>query len=129
MSAARRSIAKTESPVGKKAQLLTFDQHVFRTLGASHVSREGVIPVPKSIWKLSGRHWTGWTATWAGLAAAVVAMPSAPDKRVTLAHPANTSQDAATVDASPVSVVMRRVDFGALPETAFGDFDPKRDQR
>lgn len=87
--------------------------------------------MPKSMWKLSGRHWTGWTATWAGLVAAVVAMPVAPDKHLSSARTTNTPHEAASANApaSPVSVVMRRVDFGALPDTAFGDYDTERDRR
>ena len=86
---------------------------------------EGVLAVSKSHWSFSGRYWAGWSATWAGLIAVVVAMPGAPDKRH-VPGPATHSVKAA---ASPVDVVMQRVDFGALPDTAFGDYDRTRDKR
>ena len=84
----------------------------------------------KSFWNFSGRHWAGWTATWAGLIAVVIAMPGAPDKSLSLAAAASQPREAHKYDAaaSPVSVVMHRVDFGALPDTAFGDYDPSRDK-
>ena len=44
-------------------------------------------------------------------------MPGAPDK-----------QQNAKATASPMSVMMEKVDFGALPETAFGDYEHLRDK-
>ena len=75
------------------------------------------VAVAKSYWSFSGRFWAGWSGTIAGLLAFVVAMPGAPDK-----------QQNAKATASPMSVMMEKVDFGALPETAFGDYEHLRDK-
>lgn len=91
---------------------------------------EGVAVV-KSHWSFSGRYWSGWTATWAGLIAVVVAMPGAPDKLTTAATNQTHAQGVAkaSTSATRVSVEMRRFDYGELPDTAFGDYDPSRDRR
>lgn len=78
-----------------------------------------------SHWKLSGRFWSGWSATWAGLIALVVTMPGAPDKQ----RAPGVVVVSAKAATSPVEVVMQHVDFGALPETAFGDYDATRNKR
>lgn len=78
----------------------------------------------KSYWSFSGRYWGGWTATWAGLIAVVVALPGAPEKQYN-----SVASGTAKAATSPVEVVVQRVDFGALPDTAFGDYDPTRVSR
>ena len=84
----------------------------------------------KSHWSFSGRHWAGWTATWAGLILFVVNVSGAPDKRVALAGTAIPAHATAKTPAgSHISVETRGIDFGELPETAFGEYDPSRERR
>ena len=85
----------------------------------------------KSLWSFSGRHWAGWTATWAGLIAAVVSFPGAPDKHLVMAPTLTVvhSSKAQSAPSPAVSVKMRGIDFGDLPPAAFGDYDPERDRR
>ncbi len=80
----------------------------------------------KSHWSFSGRYWAGWSGTCAALIAAVVSMPGASDKQAVFSASAKPVFKAG---ASPVSVMMERVDFGALPATAFGDYEPARERR
>ena len=84
-----------------------------------------------SHWSFSGRHWAGWTTTWAALIAIVVALPesSTEHRKAMLQAGVSTITTGASVHhvSSVVSVVTSRLDFNAMPASAFGDHDVPHD--